>query len=53
MITATHGGGKMKKGHAIHRRVLTYACMSKDALYRDFQINDHGYDSWKDRMGCH
>lgn len=34
----------MKKGHAIHRRVLTYACMSKDALYRDFQINDHGYD---------
>lgn len=33
----------MKSDRAIHRRVLNYAYMDMDALYRDFHISEQGY----------
>lgn len=34
----------MKGERTIHRRVLEYAYMDTDALYRDFHIPEQGYD---------
>ena len=34
----------MKDGKAIHQRVLYYAHMETDALYRDFENSENGYD---------
>ncbi|PWM24231.1 MAG: magnesium-translocating P-type ATPase, partial [Oscillospiraceae bacterium] len=33
----------MKRDHAIHQRVLDYACAGREALYQDFDISPQGY----------
>lgn len=33
----------MKRDHTIHRRILDYAYVDSDTLYRDFQISAQGY----------
>lgn len=33
----------MKRGHALHRRVLDYAYLDQETLYRDFGISAEGY----------
>lgn len=43
MIEKSCGGEAMKASPIAHRRVLDYAYMDIDTLYRDFHISDQGY----------